>query len=522
MMNNLVNNPATAAGAGAANMFSMGIPEAVAPEQYAALRDAQGPFVGIGEAGGAIAGTMALGGIGRGLTSRFAPALGQRIAAADPSGFARNAAVDTLYGAGYGGVTQGDPATGAALGFGASVAGQGGARALGATVGGINTSEAAQALRARGVPISVARQTGLGRVEDAMQSIPLVGDMSRARQLESFEGFNRAGMEEAGRPIGFQPTQIGAMGVADLGDAVSDAYTAATRNVTAPIDTQFYRDLRPVIQAVRGLPDDYRNAAETIIERRIEPAIQRGQISGEQFQQAIRGLRQARANAGKAPGLAGFEQEYRDALTGIEDLLAGTVTRGAGDQVAANLNAANAANRGLKTIENAALDAAKVGTQTGAPNVYTPAQLIGAARAAERRGYGQNPLMPLARQGQEVLPSTLPNSGTTDRAILTSGLGALGLGGIGALGGAASSERPLTGATEGATGTVATGAGILGALAALGTRRGQAALERVLITRPQAAQAFGQGIRRRSGIFGAAALPTFVQMSQPEPIYIPQ
>jgi hypothetical protein len=494
MRNNLVNNPVAGAAIGAADALSMGIPTAVAPDHMMALSDAQaGPMLA-GQIAGTIGGTMALGGAGRLAAGRVAPQLLQGGARGQ---FARNVATDAAYGAGYGGMTQGDPLTGLAVGTAGSVIGQGGAKALGAGVGGMQISEAARLLRERGVPISVGRQLGLGRVEDLGMSIPGVGDMIRNRQMDSFEGFNRAAFEEAGRPIGFQPTQIGAGGVAEFDDAVSDAYTTATRGVSAPIDTQFYRDLRPVVQSVRGLPDDYRSAAETIIERRIEPAIAGGQITGEQFQQAVRGIKQSRANAGKTPSLAGFEQEYRDALTGMEDLLTGTMTRGAGPDVAGNLNAANAANRKFKTIEDASLDRAKIGTQTGDVNVFTPAQLIAASRASERKGFGDNPLMPLGRAGQEVLPSTVPNSGTADRLAF---MGAVG--GLGALGGGAEF------ATTNQLGTTADAGLTAGSLAAaaalLGTRRGQQLLEKVLITRPQVAQRAGDAIRRRGGLFGSS------------------
>jgi hypothetical protein len=544
MMNNLVNNPVTATGIGASNALAFGVPEMIAPDEFGALRDAQGVPMMLGEAGGAIAGTAALGGIGRGLASLGgrlagqqnlasrvlgqAPKVGQGFVPAQQAQraqylgqFARNVATDATYGGIYGGTTQGDPLTGAALGTGGSVVGQSVGRTVANAVGGIPVSEAVTALRQQGVPISVARQVGLGRVEDAMQSLPLVGDVSRARQLESFEGFNRAAMEQAGRPVGFQPTQIGAGGVEDLRLAVEDAYGQAVQGVTAPLDRQFLRDMVPVRQMSRNLsPQNRAQLAETLQDAVQIPASARA-ITPEQFQDAISSLKALRSNAkGAMPNSA---NTLRKSATQTINALEGAMMRAGGEPVVEGLRVANAANRGFKTIESAALDAAKVGTQTGAPNVFTPAQLIGAARAAEKRGYGQNPLMPLARQGQEVLPSTLPNSGTADRTIMTGLAGTLGLGGVGALGGAASADQPNLGsAAEGAGSTVLTGAGILGALGLLGSRRGQAALERVLITRPQMAQQAGQAIRRRSGIFGSAALPTFVQMNQPQPIYVPQ
>jgi hypothetical protein len=493
MRNNLVNNPIGGAVVGGANALGFGALDAMAPDEMMAMRDAQfGPMLA-GEIGGAIGGTAALGAAGRMAAGRVAP---QLLQGGGRGQFARNLGTDATYGAAYGGVSQGDPLTGAALGAGGSALGQGVGRGLAAGVGGAQISDAAQALKQQGVPVSVARQLGAGRAEDAMQSIPIVGDMSRARQLDSFQGFNQAAMRQAGEPIGFNPTQAGAAGVEDMRQAVGDAYSTAVRDITAPLDRQFLKDLVPVRSMGRNMsPTNRAQLAETLQDAMQLPA-DAGAITGQQFQDAVSALKALRSNAkGVMPNSA---QTLRKAATQTINALEGAMKRAGGDDVIEGLNAANAANRGFKTIENAALDAAKVGTQTGAPNIFTPAQLTGAARRAENKGFGQNPLMELARQGQQVLPSTLPNSGTTDRAIMA---GLTGAAGLGAGGGA------LMGGSEGAQSGAVGGAGLAGALALLGTRQGQKALEQVLITRPQGMQRLGQGFRRRQGLFGTAAVP---------------
>ena len=498
MKNNLVNNPVGGAIVGASNGIFAGSLDAIAPGEMAAMRDAQPiPMLG-GEIGGAIGATVAGGRLAGLAASRVAPRLMQG------SQFGRNVAADATYGAVYGQNTQGSPVTGAVIGGLGSAAGQGLNRGIGAAIGGVRRTPEAIALREAGVPISVARQIGgpAARAEDAIQSIPVVGDMSRARQMESFTGFNEAAMRQAGEPIGYAPTQIGAGGVEDFGNAVGNAYTNATRGVTARVDDQTFRDNADVMRAIGDLPGDYQAAARTIMERRIIPALESGNLTGEQFQQALRGIKQARANAGKNPSLAGFEQEFRDSLTGVEDMLTGTMTRGAGPEVAANLNAANAANRGFKTIEDAALNRAKVGTQTGETNVFTPAQLIAAARQSENRGFGNNPLMELGRQGQAVLPSSLPNSGTVDRTLAATGL----LGAGGAIGGAAGydPQNPVSGTAGGASGGLLGAAATGGLLALGGTRRGQDALETLLFQRPEAVRELADIVRRRGGLLGSA------------------
>jgi hypothetical protein len=495
--NNLINNPLGGAIIGAGNMLGLGAAEGFLPAQYAALSDAQGGSVLAGEIAGGIGGTMALGGVSRAGAARVAPQLLQGGARGQ---FMRNVATDVGYGAGVGAVSEGDPLTGAAFGGIGSVAGQGVARGLGAGVGGLQRTAAAQALRDRGVPVSVARQVGMGRFEDLAQSVPVVGDVSRARQLESFEGFNRAAMEEAGAPIGFAPTDIGRAGVDELQQAVGQAYNQAVQGVTAPLDRAFLKDMVPVRRMAQNMNQTNRAQLGEALRDAVQVPANAGAITPQQYQDAISNLKALRSNAKTA--MPNSANTLRKAATQTINALEGAMMRAGGQNVVEGLQRANMANRGMNVIENAGLDRAAVGTQAGAPNVFTPAQLMQSVRASERRGYGDLArLRELGMAGQDVLPSTVPNSGTTDRMLAVQALG-----GAGALGGAAGFAGNPT--AEGAAGGTATGLGSAASLAALaallGTRGGQSALESILITRPQVAQRVGQGIRRRGGLFGSA------------------
>lgn len=633
MRNNLVNNPIGGALVGASNAAALGGIEAFTPEQMMALRDAQGVPVLAGEIAGGIGATMGIGGAARLAAGRVAPQLLQGGARGQ---FARNVATDAAYGAGYGGISQGDPLTGAAFGTGGSVAGQGVARGLGAAVGGAQRTAAAQALRDRGVPISVGRQLGMGRAEDLAMSIPIVGDMVRGRQMDSFAGFNRAAFEEAGRPVGFNPVGTGQQGLAELRDAIGNAYDDAVEGQVFPIDDAFNQQIDAAFAAAGNLPDDLAARATQALQNRVEPlrdgrtvfrlqepstlatplnptpaqmqqfarvedvplsqvrsdqsrmswaANARGQfnqplvdgfgqyplalrmnngeflirdgnhrtvrafnagretepmyvvnasdidpqnagprpsaermsiddlaaelgpidfaaaaapmsrtftgreaITGQQYQQARRGLKGYRAEATKP----GFEKDYRNVMTQGIDALDSLVTRQAGPEVVQNLGRADQAYRASKTLENA-MNKAAGGSQTGEIFTFTPNQLQRAGLETQRRYPGARPFADLADAGQQVLPSTVPNSGTADRAMAAGALAALGLGGAG-VGEYAATDQ------AGATATL----GTLGAAAALlGTRRGQQVLEQVLMTRPQVAQQIGSGFRRRAGLFGS-------------------
>ena len=80
-------------------------------------------------------------------------------------------------------------------------------------------------------------------IEDAMTSIPGVGDIVNARRGEGFRAFNRAAFDEAGKPIGVRVSEFGERGVDSLIDRAGNAYDNATAGVDVPIDPQFIQDI---------------------------------------------------------------------------------------------------------------------------------------------------------------------------------------------------------------------------------------------------------------------------------------
>ena len=484
--NSLVNNAGGAAAAGYLNSAALGAPEALTGGNMDALRDEYGLATLGGEIGGALTGTAGLGMAGRaGLK-----AMGRQ---GIQSNFGRNLATDVAYGGAYGGITEGDPVTGAVLGAVGSTLGQGVGKVAGDAIGGVKLGDAAQRLRDRGVSLTGGRIFGdmASRLEDKMVSLPFAGDMVAKRQADAFREFNEAAFREGGAPIGFNPTAIGEEGIDQFRQAVGNAYDSATAGQQVPFDQGFMSDMQGVYNNALRMPKDRQREMGSIIEARIAPITETGQMTGAQYQQARRALKD---NRSKVPGrFEGFEQDYRDAISGTMDALDGTMRRGGGDGVIAGLDSADAAYKNLKILEDASLNKAKIGTQTGEAEVFLPSQLIAAARQSEKK-YGANGLKQLGKDGQEVLPSTVPNSGTTDRAAALA-LGAAGLGVGGEL--YATGEADTTGKIGAA----------LALLTAGGTRKGQKALEAIALDRPDALKRFGEQMRRRKGLFGSAAVP---------------
>jgi len=483
---------------GAADALSLGSLQVMEPGKISALENKGGlTSAGLlaGQIGGSIGATMG----GAGLAAKGAAKLAPQILGGGKwAQFGRNLGTDVAYGAGYGANTEGDPLTGAALAGVGSAGGQAIGSTLGRAIGGLDLSKAAEGLAARGVPLTAGRRLGdfASRVEDKMASLPVVGDMVRRRSLDSMEGFNRAAFDEAGQPIDYKPSAIGDVGIEEFQNKVSEAYDNATAGSQVGFDAQFMNEFAQVGEIGQRLPSDLRRSLGEVLEARVQPLTDAGTMSGKDYQQAMRAMKATRANPPQR--FQGFEQDYRDAVSGAMGALEGAMRRGGGDNVIAGLDAANAANKGLKTLQSA-VERARNGTRSGEVGIFAPSQLSDAVAMSERK-YGANALKGLAQDGQRVLPSTVPNSGTADRlaqmALPGAGAAALG-GGVGF----------YSGGVEGAqTGTGTALA--LGALLALGgTKAGQKTLAAAINERPNALRQLGVGTRKRKGLFGAAALP---------------
>lgn len=497
--NNLVSNPAGATAVNFLDTAGFGGVSALAGDQVGALNEANPTSALLGQLGGAITGTAALGRLGRETVGRALPGL---LGGGKKAQFARNIATDSVF-SGVLGANQGQDALDSAVfgGLGSAAGGLAG-KAIGKTIGGADLSEAVQALRARGIPLTTGQTLGgiPKAFEDRLTSAPFIGDIAQARRGEGLEAFNRAAFQDAGAPIGFSPTGIGQAGVQDLRQATGQAFDTATAGVSVPLDPQFNLDMADVAALRNTLPDDFAARFDKIGQNRIGPIVDRGELTGETFQQAVRGLRGARSQARAAA--PGFEQEFKDALTSAQDVLTAQMQRGGGQQVVEGLGRANQAFRLGKIVEDATQRA------DGTNFTFTPSQLQDAIKLSNKKFPGDNPLAALANAGQQVLPSRIPDSGTGGRLAQLALPGAIvGGGSIGALGGAGGG---LEGAQSGAqTGALST-ASLIAALAFLGTKGGQKALNNIIATRPDSARQIGRTIGRNAGIFGSATIPLTV------------
>lgn len=506
VLGGIATNPVFAAGANALDAVGMGTLSAIAGDQLDAV-SAQNPLPALGgQVAGSIGGTAVIGALGRNTLGRAIPRL---MADSGKARFGRNLAADVAYGATYGGVADQDPLSGALAGAIGSAGGQAVGKAAGAAATGITLDPAVQALRNAGVRTTAGRMLGpmARKIEDRAASIPIVGDMIQARQMDSFGDFNLAEAQIGGRPIGFTPTRVAEDGIEDFQAAKSDAYTNALSGRSLPVEQSFMDDLTNMQASKSALPASLQNDLDTLMNTHTAGLGVGSQISGEEYQRAMMALKAARGGAQQANPV--FAQPYRDSITQGMDAFRGLADR-SDPELSALLGKADASNRAFKILEEAALDRAAVGTKAGTPEVFAPSDILRSIRKSEKK-YGKSPLTDemkaLARSGQEVLPATVPESGTSGRLAQMAMAG----GGAAAIGGGGAGLGYLAGGSEGAQSgaQISTALAILAALG--GTKGGQKVLTGILdpSNRPASAIAARNALRQRlrkggSGIFGSA------------------
>ena len=377
-------------------------------------------------------------------------------------------------------VTQGDfidekakqVATGAAFG--------GAVPAIAAGVGRVISPSASrnpqlQMLRNDGVRPTIGQTMG-GRwnsLEEKLQSVPVVGDMIANRRAGVLEQFNNAAINRVGAPIGQRVQGTGSQAVQEIGDIASKAQDSAKNMIGAfQLDAQGAADIARIKSMIPGIADKRaRNAVSETLKTVQSQMSNRGVILPDGYKTLDSHLTTI---GGRFKGSTdAYQQQAGDAIAELQNALRNTALR-QNPAAAKAMQDANAAWANLVRIEGASKAAANNG------GLFTPGQLMSSVRQADKSvrdratARGTALMQDFATSGQSILGNKVPNSFTTDRALI----------GAGALGGS-SLLSPL------AT------AGILGG-AGLYTQPVQSLLTGAIAARPQSAQAVRKALLEAS------------------------
>jgi hypothetical protein len=307
--------------------------------------------------------------------------------------------------------------------------------ALPAVVGGLarvvspsaSRNPSLQLLRNEGVQPTIGQTLGgaANKIEERMQSVPIMGDMiSRARSNANAQ-FQGAAFNRALAPIG-QTLPEGVAGrdaVTFTENALKQSYDDVLNQIGAiPKDQPFTANIANLQSMVNR--DVLSKAAKQkfkMVLNDVNSAFDNnGILTSDGFKRVESSL------GSDARKLAGSQDIYdgrlAPAVKQLQDELRSLLQRQAG-QSADDLAAVNTGWANFKRVQNAA---SKIGAEDGQ---FTPAQFQNAVRALDKsrdkgafaRGtaLGQD----LSDAGKAVLGSKVPNSGTADRLMTAGALG---------------------------------------------------------------------------------------------------
>lgn len=259
-------------------------------------------------------------------------------------------------------------------------------------------------------------------IEDSLTSWPILGDMIKNAKTRSVATFNTAASNDALAHIGETvPSSVnpGRDTIAHVESRLGNAYDQIKPQLSADMDPPFLNgvvNIRNTIQpeALDAMPTFDRVFKDEIV-RRMNPTT--GALDGQAAKDAQTAIGQEISGLSPSP-----DPKARAVVRGLKALqseLDGSLMRnsapGAADRLA-DINAGYAKYARLRTAAANASDKDE--------GLFTPYQLGQAVKQGDKtvgkgaRAKGQALMQDLATAGQQVLPSTVPDSGTVGRGLI--------------------------------------------------------------------------------------------------------
>jgi hypothetical protein len=366
--------------------------------------------------------------------------------------------------------------------FGA-LAGKAGDMAVGGLVNTVSPklSDSVRMLADKGVSMTPGQMIGgtFKRMEDAATSIPIAGDMVKNAQRRSADSFVHSSVQQTLDPIGVKlPSGLksGHDAVDFAHKTLGDAYETLVSPLHMAADTPFQTGMAQIERDAAALPPErakqFGNVIRDSVISQFGPG---GSMSGTVFKQVDSKLGQLGRSYGGS--LDPEQRQMADGFRAVQGELRDLMSR-SNPVEAPELDKVNAGFAKLVRVEGASSSSAATNGN------FSPAQLAAAVRRFDSSGRksasarGNALMQDFAQAGREVLPSSVPDSGTPLRSAIIGGGGIYAAGKAGALGTALLKVAP---------------AAI--PLAAY-TKLGQKALAAALLKRPAGAKALADALAK--------------------------
>jgi len=264
------------------------------------------------------------------------------------------------------------------------------------------------------------------RFEEAMTSLPFIGDPIKRAQVRGIESFNVAAFNRALKPIGKKlPDDVPAGRAAAewVHDAITQSYDDVLSKLHGTLDDGFRADIRGIRQMGKSLPaKQQRQLTQIIREEVFKKFTKPGLASGETVKNIESKLGGTAASLMRSADpddrvLAGGIKELQDSMRKM-------LTRTNPDQA----KALKGVNRAFANMLRAGGASGKTGAKEG---IFTPAQLGQAVRQFDptkrKTQYqkGKALMQDLSDPAQAVMNQRVADSGTPYRLLATNPITAL-------------------------------------------------------------------------------------------------
>ncbi len=333
---------------------------------------------------------------------------------------------------------------------------------------------AARALQEEGVSLTPGAAFGgqIQSVEQAAESLPIVGQLVKGARQQSFEEFNKAAFNRALKEIDPNIKVPTDMNLRDAADFTYSQISSKYNEIYPQITLQYNKTLDKQLKALEkkhsasNLGDDAAKQFKSKLNE-IRTRVKSQPLTGGQLQALKEDLRML---TDAYRGATGSERLLGNAIDDLESSVMLSL-RNQNPEFAKELKKADTAYANYKRAELASASA------KGESGAFTPAQLESAVRQSDKSkgksqyARGQALMQDLSSAGYDVLGNKIPDSGTAGR------LGVAGL----LTGGAQYLEPSAMLPTALATGIY--------------TKPGMSAFNQLMRRRPAAVERAGTGVR---------------------------
>lgn len=302
------------------------------------------------------------------------------------------------------------------------------ARALSRAVQPIAQSEGVKKLLSEGVVPTPGQAAGgwVGRVENSLESLPLVGQIIKNAKTRGVEELNAAALKRS-VPSGTQQeiTAVGRRGLEQADDILSRGYERVVPNISVKATNDFRRSITEAgFKDSRFLTEQGEKELSRVLESRVFNRIpETGEIPGRLVQRMDSELGQIARDYSKSTDAA--QRAFAGAVRDIQTELRTYIASQAKGTAAEELRDLNKAFANLVRVERAS---GYTGAKEG---VFSAAQLQQAVRATDSGGRsfarGNALMQDLSDPAKAVLQDTVPDSGTAGRLLTAAGITGAGV-----------------------------------------------------------------------------------------------